>query len=50
VDVSTVALLVVRSDADEFYVTVDLDAEEHGDEGLGRVEQHHERTIPRRLA
>jgi len=47
--VATEARLDFRSDADTYYVAVDVVAEEEGDGGIGRVERRFERTIPRRL-
>ncbi len=47
--VTTEARLDLRSDADTYFVVVDVVAEEDGESGIGRVERHFERTIPRRL-
>jgi len=47
--VTTEARLDLRSDADTYHVVVDVVAEEDGEGGIGRIERHFERTIPRRL-
>ncbi len=51
-DCATEATLDFRSDADAYYVAVEVVAEElSGDEatGIGRRQRRFERTIPRRL-
>jgi hypothetical protein len=48
VTASTVARLDLRSDADAYYVAVDVVAEEESG-GIGRQTRRFERTIPRRL-
>ena len=47
--VATEARLDFRSDADAYYVVVEVIAEEKGAGGIGRIERRFERTIPRRL-
>jgi len=52
--VATEARLDLRSDADAYYVVIDVvaeeyGAEEYGAEGVGRIGRRFERTIPRRL-
>ena len=47
--VTTEARLDLRSDAHTYHVVVDVVAEEDGEGGIGRIERHFERTIPRRL-
>jgi hypothetical protein len=47
--VTTEARLDLHSDAETYYVVVDVVAEEEGDDGIGRVERRFERAIPRRL-
>ncbi len=47
--VATSAELDLRSDAETYRVTIDVVAEEEGEDGIGRIERRFERTIPRRL-
>ena len=47
--VTTTAELDLRADAETYYLTIDVVAEEEGDDGIGRIERRFERTIPRRL-
>ena len=47
--VATEARLDVRSDAETYYVVVEVVAEDEGEGGIGRIERRFERTIPRRL-
>jgi hypothetical protein len=47
--VETEARLDLRSDADTYYVMIDVVAGEDGEDGIGRFERRFERTIPRRL-
>jgi hypothetical protein len=47
--VSTEAHLHVRSDADAYYIVIEVVAAEDGADGIGHIERRFERTIPRRL-